>query len=100
MSIRKVSIRQVKAARSLLAWSQGDLARASDVSEPTIKRLEAIDGDLGGRAETVALILGALETAGVIFVEENGEGPGVRLKKQRPGDEGTPVEDLNASNDG
>jgi predicted transcriptional regulator len=71
----------VKAARALLAWSQADLARSSGVSEPTIKRLEASDGDLGGRADTGEKIRTALETAGVIFVAENGEGPGVRLRK-------------------
>ena len=52
MSILKVSIRQIKAARSLLAWSQEQLAAAADVSIPTIKRLEARDGPLGGRDET------------------------------------------------
>jgi len=81
LSIRKVSIRQVKAARALLAWSQTDLANASGVSEPTIKRLESQDGELGGRADTVAKIVVALESAGAIFVDENGEGPGVRLRK-------------------
>jgi hypothetical protein len=29
----------------------------------------------------------ALEAAGVIFIAENGEGPGVRLRKDRPGEE-------------
>ncbi|WP_296583019.1 helix-turn-helix transcriptional regulator [Xanthobacter sp.] len=81
MSIRKVSVRQVKAARAMLAWSQADLAKASGISEPTIKRLEAQDADLGGRADTVTAICSALEAAGVIFVTENGEGPGVRLRK-------------------
>ena len=57
------------------------MARVSGVSIPTIKRLEATDGDLGGRAETGVKIIEALESAGVIFVEENGEGPGVRLRK-------------------
>ena len=79
MSIRKVSIRQVKAARSLLAWSQSDLAEASEVSEPTIKRLESQDGELGGRADTVTKIVAALESAGVEFT--NGDAPGVRLRK-------------------
>ncbi len=83
MSILKVSIRQIKAARALLAWSQADLARHSGVSEPTIKRLEATDDELGGRADTGDKILNALEKAGIIFVEENGEGPGVRLRKTR-----------------
>ena len=81
-SILKVSIRQVKAARSLLAWSQEDLATAADVSIPTIKRLEAQDGPLGGRDETGIKIRSALESAGVEFIEENGGGPGVRLRKR------------------
>lgn len=81
LSILKVSIRQIKAARALLAWSQADLARRSGVSEPTVKRLEASDGELGGRVDTGEKIMAALEAAGVIFVEENGEGPGVRLRK-------------------
>jgi predicted transcriptional regulator len=80
-SIRKVSIRQVKAARALLAWSQTDLALRSGVSEPTVKRLESQDGELGGRAETGEKIVSALEAAGIIFVAENGDGPGVRLRK-------------------
>jgi predicted transcriptional regulator len=67
----------------LLAWSQGDLARASGVSEPTIKRLEAQDGDIGGKPETGEKIRAALEAAGVEFIAENGGGAGVRLKKNR-----------------
>jgi predicted transcriptional regulator len=83
-SIPKVSIRQIKAARSLLAWSQDQLAAAADVSIPTIKRLEARDGPLGGRDETGIKIRLALETAGVEFLDENGGGPGVRLRKPQP----------------
>ena len=79
-SILKVSIRQVKAARALLAWSQEQLATEADVSIPTIKRLEAQDGQLGGRRETGSKIRAALEAAGVEFIEENGGGPGVRLR--------------------
>ena len=82
-SILKVSIRQVKAARSLLAWSQEQLAAAADVSIPTIKRLEAQDGPLGGRDETGIKIRSALESAGIDFIDENGGGPGVRLRKRQ-----------------
>jgi transcriptional regulator with XRE-family HTH domain len=82
-SILKVSIRQIKAARALLAWSQEQLASAADVSIPTIKRLEANDGPLGGRSGTGAKIQTALERAGVEFIQENGGGPGVRLQKPR-----------------
>jgi transcriptional regulator with XRE-family HTH domain len=83
VSILKVSIRQVKAARSLLAWSQEELAAAAGVSVPTIKRLEAQDGPLGGRDQTGAKIRWALESGGVEFIDENGGGPGVRLKKRQ-----------------
>jgi transcriptional regulator with XRE-family HTH domain len=80
-SILKVSIRQIKAARALLSWSQEQLANAANISIPTIKRLEAQDGPLGGRSETGTKIRLALETAGVEFIDENGGGPGVRLRK-------------------
>ena len=72
------SVRQIKAARALLGWSQEDLARYSTVSEPTIARLESTDGELGGRAATIAKIVDAIEKAGVEFIEENGGGPAVR----------------------
>jgi len=88
VSILKVSIRQVKAARALVGWSQDQLAEASGVSLPTIKRLEAGDGGLGGRASTGEALQSALEAAGVIFIDENGEGPGVRLRKERGGGSG------------
>jgi predicted transcriptional regulator len=80
-SILKVSIRQIKAARALLDWSQEKLAVAAEVSVPTIKRLEAEDGPLGGRGQTVEKILNSMEAAGVEFIDENGGGPGVRLRK-------------------
>ncbi len=81
MSIPKVSIEQVKAARALLRWSQNDLATHSKVSIPTIKRLESGTGQIGGRDETSAAIRSALEQAGVDFIAENGGGAGVRIKK-------------------
>lgn len=80
-SILKVSIRQIKAARALLGWSQSDLADAATISVPTMKRLEADDGDLGGRTTTAGNIVLALESAGVEFIDENGGGPGVRLRE-------------------
>ena len=85
MAIEKLSVRQVKAARALLGWSQSDLAKASGVSHPTVMRLEAAEGALGGRASTGDAIRVALEAAGIVFLPENGEGPGVRLAKPEAG---------------
>lgn len=84
MSILKISIRQIKAARSLLGWSQDDLADRSGVSKPTIGRLESIDSDdpIAGRPETGRALVAALEKAGVEFIPENGGGAGVRLAKR------------------
>jgi predicted transcriptional regulator len=78
-SIPKVSIRQIKAARALLGWSQEDLAASAGVSVPTIKRLEAADGLLGGREKTAFKLRTALEKAGIEFT--NGTRPGVGLRK-------------------
>jgi hypothetical protein len=58
------------------------LALRSSVSEPTIARLESAEGELGGREETAQKIQNALETAGIEFIDENGGGPGVRLRKR------------------
>ncbi|WP_245759255.1 helix-turn-helix domain-containing protein [Tranquillimonas alkanivorans] len=72
----------MKAARSLLGWSQRDLAGKSGISYPTIARLESQDGPLGGRNGTADAIRTALEGAGVEFLDAGPEGgPGVRLKR-------------------
>ncbi|MBK0399516.1 helix-turn-helix domain-containing protein [Limibaculum sp. M0105] len=80
MSIEKLSIRQIKAARELLGWSQRDLAKHSGVSLPTIMRLEAAGGELGGRKSTADAIRAAFEAAGLVFIFRNGGGLGVRLR--------------------
>ena len=72
---------QIRAARALLGWSQTELAEAADLSRPSVDRAERINVS----DETLAAIRRALEMAGVIFVEENGEGPGVRLRKKMKG---------------
>ena len=69
-------------ARAALKLSVRDVAAAAQVSPNTVTRLEA---SLAVNSSTVAAIRRALEAAGVIFVEENGEGPGVRLRKARNG---------------
>ena len=77
-----VTTRQLKAARALLGWSQADLAKKSGVSEPTVARLESIDGELGGREHTTEKLRTAVRAAGIEFIEEDGGGLGVRLRRR------------------
>jgi transcriptional regulator with XRE-family HTH domain len=74
-----ISVAQIRAARGLIGWSQSELAEATGLSRPTIERAETKTAS----ESTFAAIQRALEKAGVIFVDENGEGPGVRLKKAK-----------------
>ena len=73
---------QVRAARMLLRWEQRDLAEASGVSLPSIKRLETQPGQLSAQERTLEAITRALEKAGIEFIPENGGGSGVRLAKR------------------
>jgi transcriptional regulator with XRE-family HTH domain len=75
---------QSRMARALLNWSLDRLAEASGVHRNTISNFET--GKYGGDPEKLAAIRRALESFGVIFVDENGEGSGVRLRRFRIGD--------------
>jgi predicted transcriptional regulator len=68
---------QCRAARGLLSWSQQDLADHAEVGVVTIHQLEA--GTSQPRRATLDVIRRAFERAGVVFIDENGGGPGVRL---------------------
>lgn len=70
---------QCRAARALINWSQQQLADEARVGVVTVRQFES--GAAVPRNATVDAIRRALEAAGVIFVAENGEGPGVRLRK-------------------
>jgi hypothetical protein len=78
----RVTSQQVKAARALLSWTSVQLADAARVGKATIWRLESVDGPLGGEPETVAKIVGALEAAGVEFLDDSR--PGVRMRPVAP----------------
>jgi transcriptional regulator with XRE-family HTH domain len=79
-----ISVEQLRAARALLGWSQTQLAEKAGLSLPTVKRVEVERGPRVSDAARLALRV-ALESGGVEFIDENGGGPGVRLRKrQRP----------------
>jgi hypothetical protein len=72
---------QIRAARALLRWAAADLVRESGVSLATIHRAESIDGKTSMTFANASAIRRALESAGVELIEENGGGPGARLKE-------------------
>jgi hypothetical protein len=77
----KISGAQMRAARALLRWTALDLAEASKVGVATIRRVEVIDGEISATAANQAALRRALEQAGIEFINENGGGAGVRLRK-------------------
>ncbi len=70
---------QCRAARGLLGWSQRDLAGRAQVGLMTVNQLES--EATAPRRSTAAVIRSAFEAAGIEFIDENGGGVGVRLKK-------------------
>jgi predicted transcriptional regulator len=71
-----ISIRQIRAARALLGWTQGDLADNAGLSEISVKNIER--GVAAPKTSTMAALITAIEKAGVEFT--NGGQPGVRMK--------------------
>ncbi len=74
---------QIRAARALLKWSAADLARQSSLGVNTIRRAEVAEEGTSLTAANEMAIRRVLESAGVEFIDENGGGPGVRLRKGR-----------------
>ena len=72
---------QCRAGRGLLAWSQQELANAAGVGVVTVHQLEA--GTSEPRRSTLEVVRRAFEAAGVVFIDENGGGAGVRLRKPK-----------------
>lgn len=67
-----------RAARALVQWPRAQLAGASGVKKADIRAFETGDVDPGEAAR--AALKQALETAGAVFLDEDGLGAGVRLR--------------------
>jgi hypothetical protein len=74
---------QIRAARAVLRWTVKDLARASELGRNTILRAEIADEQTSLTVANDSAIRRTLENAGVEFINENGGGPGVRLRKRQ-----------------
>jgi hypothetical protein len=82
MKVKPLRSSQIRAARALLRWTGDDLARESALGLNTIKRAELADDETSLTVANDLAVRRALEAAGVIFIDENDEGPGVRLRKR------------------
>ena len=85
-SIRKsrpLTSAQIRAARGLLRWSAEHLAREAALGLATIKRAEGAENETSMTTANDLAVRRTLEGAGVEFIDENGGGPGVRLRNRQ-----------------
>jgi transcriptional regulator with XRE-family HTH domain len=80
-----ITATQLKAARALLDVDQRELAELSNLSVPTIQRMEASDGVIRGNVDSLMKLVGALQEAGIELINEGAPslagGRGVRLRE-------------------
>jgi transcriptional regulator with XRE-family HTH domain len=76
-----ITASQCRAARGLLDWTQQDLADAARIGVATVRLFEGRVSE--SRQATLVVLRQAFESAGVEFIDENGGGPGVRLRKRQ-----------------
>lgn len=80
MSGNQPDIRQIKAARALLGWSQETLSEKSGVPLSTIKRIEASEGGELPNSANAEKIIDSLSDEGVEFLYRSGFG--VRISNE------------------
>ena len=75
---KTVLVAQIRAARALIGLPQEELAELAGVGPRTMSRIE-----LGEtvRPASFEAVVNALESRGIEFIEENGGGAGVRLRR-------------------
>ncbi|WP_105382433.1 helix-turn-helix domain-containing protein [Neorhizobium alkalisoli] len=76
--INHVTGKQLAAARALLGIGQVELAKAANVSAPTLRRMEASPGEIEGMRNNVAAVLRALNDKNIEFIDG-----GVRLRDRQ-----------------
>ena len=80
-----ITAAQLRAARALLGLDQRQLAELSDLSVPTIQRMEASEGVIRGNVDSLMKLIGALDAAGIVLIGDDQAstegGRGVRLKR-------------------
>lgn len=80
-NVDQITPGQCKAARALLELTQGELADAARLGLSTIVDFEKKRRQVSVVA--IQTIRNALSAGGIEFIDENGGGPGVRLRKRQ-----------------
>ena len=75
-----VTSAQLRMARAALNWTVRDLAQAAGLHRNTVTNIEV--GRYTGDPKSLELLEAILKKAGIDFIDENGGGPGVRLRKR------------------
>ena len=76
-----VTSAQVRMARAALNWTVRQLADATGLHRNTITNIEV--GRYAGDEKSLKVIQTVLSRAGVQFIDEDGGGPGVRLRRRQ-----------------
>jgi len=71
---------QLRMARAGVGWGVRELADRAGVTANTVTRIE---NGADAKQSTIDRLQAALEAAGVEFIDENGGGPGVRLRERQ-----------------
>ena len=74
-----LTVEQMRMARAALGWSFETMAEKCGVSSRTLRRIESEDGLKKATNANLRLIRETLQAAGIEFIGDEGDGPGVRL---------------------
>src|SRR4051794_16118424 len=83
---RPLTSAQIRAARALLRWRAEDLAQATSIGVATIRRAELLASETSMTAANDRAVRAAFEAAGIIFIDENGGGVGLRFRSAARGE--------------
>ena len=74
-----LTVEQIRMARAALGWSLEIMAEKCGVSSRTLRRIESEGGLQKATNANLRLIRETLQDAGIEFIGDAGDGPGVRL---------------------
>jgi DNA-binding XRE family transcriptional regulator len=74
----KITPAQCRAARGLLDWTQEQLAEQAELSRSTVRDFEG--GKHGLQRASAAQVVRVFEAAGLVLIEADEMGPGVRIR--------------------